>query len=215
MSRRISSTLLPLLAVLLLVGGQALPLIESEPLRQDLQVAHQSLEEGHSGIYRYTAKLELDSAFAAASAKLDHPMNAMEFLRVLAPAVAEVKCGHTSVRPPKAIDDALDESVPLFPLDVAVLDGAVYVTREYLPENQNLGGLRVLKINGMPIRDVLAVLLHATPGDGDSQTVRPSRISDSFPWYLFVLVGIEAPFRVDFDDPKNGKTTSMELLSLA
>src|SRR6516165_759682 len=110
MSSRVSSTLLPRLAVLLFVGGQALPLpkVEPEPLRQDLQIARKSLEEGHSGIYRYTSKRELDSAFAAASAKLDHPMNAMEFLRVLAPAVAQVKCGHTSVRPPKAMDDALD-----------------------------------------------------------------------------------------------------------
>ena len=213
MSSRVSSTLLPRLAVLLFVGGQALPLpkVEPEPLRQDLQIARKSLEEGHSGIYRYTSKRELDSAFAAASAKLDHPMNAMEFLRVLAPAVAQVKCGHTSVRPPKAMDDALDESVLLFPLDVTVLDGRVYVTREYLPENQNLGGLRVLKINGMPIQDVLAVMLQATPGDGDSQTVRPTRISHSFPWYLFVLAGIETPFRVDFDDPKSGTTRSMEL----
>jgi hypothetical protein len=213
MFNRFSATLSPLLALLLFVGGQVppLPKIEPEQLRQDLQIAHKSLEEGHSGIYRYTSKLELDGAFATASGKLDHAMNAMEFLRVLAPAVAEIKCGHTSVRPPKAIDDALDESVPLFPLDVAVLDGGVYVTKEYLPDNQNLAGLRVLKINGLPIQEVLAILLRATPGDGDSETVRPSRISDSFPWYLFVLAGIEAPFRLEFDDAKSGKPRSMEL----
>jgi hypothetical protein len=214
MPSRFFSTVPLLLAVLLFVGGQSSPLpkkMEPELLRQDLQIAHKSLEDGHSGIYRYTPKPELDAAFDAASRRLDHPMNSMEFLRILAPAVAKIKCGHTSVRPPKSIDDALDETFPEFPLDVVVLGDGVYVTREYLPDTQNLAGLRIQKINGMPTKGILDVLLRGTPGDGDSRTARPSRISDSFPWYLYVLGSMEAPFHVDFDDPKSGKTISVEL----
>jgi len=97
---RVSLLLVSLAAI---SDGQTptLPKIEPKLLRDDFQIARPSLEEGHSGIYRYTPKSELDRAFDSTAAKLDHPMNALEFLRILAPVVADIKCGHTSAWPPK------------------------------------------------------------------------------------------------------------------
>ena len=37
--------------------------IEPAKLRGDFRIARQALEEGHSGIYRYTSKEELDRLF--------------------------------------------------------------------------------------------------------------------------------------------------------
>ena len=65
-----------------------LPKIEPKLLQADLQIARTALEEGHSGMYRYTPKPELDRAFDAANKKLTQPMDALQFLRILAPAVA-------------------------------------------------------------------------------------------------------------------------------
>lgn len=189
----------------------ALPKIEPKLLREDLQIARMSLEEGHSGIYRYTPKPELDRAFDSAAEKLDHPMNGLEFLRILAPVVAEIKCGHTWVRPPAAIGDALDKTIPLFPLDVVVLDNQVYVTREYLPGEQHLPGLKIRAVNGIAIDSILTTMLSDSPGDADSRTVRPTRVSEGFPWLLYDLMGIESPFQLDFADPKTGKKTNLEL----
>jgi Peptidase family S41 len=194
-------------------NGQAptLPKIEPRLLRVDLQIARMSLEEGHSGLYRYTPKPELDRAFDSASEKLDHPMNALEFLRILAPVVAEIKCGHTSVRPPVAVRDALDKTIPLLPLDVVVLNGQVYVTREYLPSEQHLSGLQIHRINRIAIDTILATMLAATSGDAESQTVRPARVSESFPWLLYDLLGMESPFQLEFQDSKTGRLTTLEL----
>jgi len=74
--------------------------IQPQLLQEDFQIARRALEEGHSGIYRYTPKAELDSAFDDAAKRLDRPMTPLEFYRVLAPVVARIKCGHTSVNPP-------------------------------------------------------------------------------------------------------------------
>ena len=71
--------------------------IEPEKLREDFRILRSALEEGHPGIYRYTPKAELDSVFDATAARLDRPMTALEFYRVLAPVVAALKCGHTSM----------------------------------------------------------------------------------------------------------------------
>src|SRR5580704_723849 len=117
---RVWISVLATCALAAITWGQTptLPKIEPKLLQADLQIARKALEEGHSGIYRYTPKPELDRAFDSANKKLTQPMNALQFLRILAPVVAQIKCGHTSVRAPQKIADALDQTVPLFPLDV-------------------------------------------------------------------------------------------------
>src|SRR5256885_882048 len=191
------------------------PKIEPKLLEKDFQIARTALEEGHSGIYRYTPKVELDAAFDAAARKLDRPMDSLEFYRILAPAVARIKCGHTGVLPPQDLLRATDLSIPLFPFDVEVLDGKVYVAREYLPDEQKLAGLEILHINQMGIDPILSTMLAATPGDADSQTVRPWRIAHqeffAFPRMLYSLLGIEAPFQIDFRDPTSSKRTTLKL----
>ena len=206
-------SLFSLLSLAAVSGGQlaTLPKIEPRLLREDLQIARMSLEEGHSGIYRYTPKPELDRAFDSAAEKLDHPMDALEFLRILATVVAEIKCGHTSVRLPIVIRDAMNQTIPLFPLDVAVLNDQVYVIREYLPNEQNLSGLQIRRINGIAIDSILTTMLAITSGDADSRTLRPRRVAEDFPWLLYALLRIEAPFQLEFQDSKTGKKRTAEL----
>ena len=67
--------------------------LEPEKLRADFRIARQALEEGHSGIYRYTSKKELDRVFDQAEKSLIRPMSTLEFYRVLAPVVPVIKCG--------------------------------------------------------------------------------------------------------------------------
>ncbi len=209
--------LLVLLAISTTAGAQtpSLPKIESKLLQADFQIARTALEQGHSGIYRYTPKIELDRAFDAAARKLDWPMDSLEFYRILAPAVARIKCGHTGVLPAQDVLQAMDQTIPLFPLDVEVLDGKVYVAREYLPDQQNLAGLEIRLINHVGIDQILSTMIAATPGDADSQTVRPWRIAHqgifAFPRMLYSLLGMEAPFQIDFRDPASGEKRTLKL----
>src|SRR5882762_10433291 len=145
-------------------------------LLEDFRIARTSLEEGHSGVYRYTSKADLDRDFDAAAGRIDHPMTALEFYRLLAPVVARIKCGHTVVNPPRDRQQAMNRSVPLFPFNVEVLGGKVYVFREYSTEEHSLEGQEIRQINGIPIETILTTMLAATPGDGDSRTVRPWRV---------------------------------------
>jgi hypothetical protein len=182
-------------------------------LLDDFRIARSSLEEGHSGIYRYTSKVDLDRAFDAAAGRIDHPLTALEFYRLLAPVVARIKCGHTAVNPPRDLQQAMNRNVPLFPLNVEVLGGKVYVFREYSAEEHGLEGQEIRRINGIPIETILTTMLAATPGDGDSQTVRPWRVGHGggFARLLYSLVGIESPFHVEFRDPASGKSKDLTL----
>jgi hypothetical protein len=148
----------------------------------------------------------MDSAFDAAAKQIGGPMSALDFYRLLAPVVAKIKCGHTAAQPPRDVQEAIAKTIPLFPFDVEVLDGKVYTLREYMPDEQHLTGLEVRGINGVPIERILTTMIAATPGDGDSRTVRPWRIGHggAFPRLLYSLLGSESPFAIEFRDPGNG-----------
>ncbi len=202
-----------LLAAIAFAEEPASAKIEPKLLQEDFRIARSALEEGHSGIYRYAPKAELDRAFDKAAAQITQPMTPLEFYRLLAPAVAKIKCGHTSVTPPRDVRDAMDRTIPLFPLSVEVLDGKVCAFREYSSEEHGVAGLEIRRINGVPIDRILSAMLAMAPGDADSQTVRPWRIGHGggFPRLLYALTGIESPFEIEFRDPAIGKTKELTI----
>src|SRR5262249_40517332 len=150
--------------------------LEPEKLLADFRLARQALEEGHSGIYRYTAKEELDRVFEQAEKSLTRPMDSLEFYRILAPVVATVKCGHTGVLPPGDILQAINTTSLLLPVQVRVLHGKVYVLRDLSGEPAGLAGKEIRSINGVSAATVLEKMLAAAPGDGDVQTSRWLRL---------------------------------------
>ena len=69
----LTMTILP--AVSSLARTETTKKFEPGQLRQDFQIARQSLEEGHPGLYRHTKKVELDRIFDEAEKSLNHPMD--------------------------------------------------------------------------------------------------------------------------------------------
>jgi hypothetical protein len=172
--------------------------IEPEKLRADFKLARQALEEGHSGIYRYTAKDKLDDLFDRTEKSLTQPLTMIEFYRVLAPVVAAIKCGHTGVELPRDVLQDLAAKNRLLPLQVRVLDGKVYVFRDFSGEEASLAGKEIRSINGVAAAKIVGTMLAATSGDGDVQTSRMLRISGwpVFSVQLFLLLGLTSPYDV-------------------
>src|ERR1044072_4009655 len=99
----------------------------------------------------------MDAAFDGAAKKLNRPMTAMDFYRVLAPVVARLKCGHTSLRLSAAMQQRLEDE-PMMPVEAAILGGKVYVARDYSAAGK-LAGAAVLSINGVPADRMLKSML--------------------------------------------------------
>src|SRR5262249_6335409 len=102
-----------------------------DQLRADFQLLRTALEEGHSGIYRYTKKAELDRIFDSAFQKLDRPMDDLELFRIVVPVVASIKCGHTRAALPAKRMTQVTESIRLLPLKVRVIDKKPFVFRDF------------------------------------------------------------------------------------
>jgi len=181
-------------------------------LRLDLKVLREALEEGHPGIYRFTPKAEMDRVFRDAGKRLNHPLTALDFYRLLAPVVARVKCGHTSLLPARANDDSLADE-PLIPLEVAILNGKVYIARD-LSAGGGLDGAEIASINGVAIGRILAPMLAVTHGDGDSATAGPYQLShrQGFARNLYLIAGQRSPFHIRY--VKDGRTAETSLAGL-
>ena len=167
---------------------------ESKQLREDFQIARKSLEEGHSGLYRHTKKADLDRIFDGVERSLDHPMDVYEFYRVIAPAIAAIKCGHTGLSSSPELEMEL-ERLPRLPFDVKVLDSHAYVFRDYA-QGGALAGKEIQSINGIPAGQILATMLASSMKDGDTQTTRQRDISGDFGVNLIRSLGLRAPYDV-------------------
>lgn len=201
-------------------GAQTVEKIQREKLVEDFQIARQSLEEGHSGIYRYSSKAEMDRVFDAALKSIDRPMDTLEFYRVMAPAVAAIKCGHTSVALPESIRKELNTSTALLPLAVRVLNRRPYVFRDFsdlaTPGQGTLAGKEIQSINGVPASRIVATMLAAASGDGDVETARQVRIGGvRFIGNLISLLGLSSPYDLVVADPGSKRQQRVRLNGVA
>ena len=193
------------------IVGLAQKLPESA-LKEDFRIMRKALEDAHGGIYRYTSKPDMDRTFDRAYRKIDHPMTDLEFWRLTAPVVAHIKCGHTFLWFPKALQSQFKTTMPLFPLEVRVLGGRAYVYQDCSNAGSPLEGSELLSINGMPLKTVLGRLNAVITGDGNTaKDWRISRIG-GFTVTLHGL-GIVPPFQVVYRTP-DGKRHTSDLASM-
>ena len=146
-----------LLGALSLAGAETTKKFEPGQLREDFQIARKSLEEGHPGLYRHTKKIELDRVFDNAEKSLNHPMDFCEFYRLMAPAIAAIKCGHTGVGLSPDVRKET-ELLPRLPFDVKVLDSKAYIFRDYA-RGGTLAGKEILSINGVTATHIVSTML--------------------------------------------------------
>src|SRR5262249_21827622 len=188
-------------------AGAANP-VPAEQLREDFLILRRALEEGHPGIYRYTARAELDKRFDEAAKALDRPMTVHEFYRIVAPVVAAIKCGHTGAR----VNPDLAEGNVMLPLVVRVLDGKVDVVQDLSGGKNSLAGQELRAVNGVARAKIVQTMLAAASGDGDVQTSRMRNIDGAnFSTNLIDLLGLHSPYTVTLWDPKQSREHTVVL----
>lgn len=185
---------------------------ESKQLREDFQIARQSIEEGHSGLYRHTKKAELDRIFDEAEKSLDHSMDVYEFYRLMAPTIAAIKCGHTGLGMSPDLNEE-SERLPWLPFDVKVLESKPYIFRDYA-KGGTLAGREIQSINDVPAAHIISTMLASSMKDGDVQTTRQRDIGGDFALNLITLLGLRAPYNVVLAGAGNNKTERAQVAGL-
>jgi C-terminal processing protease CtpA/Prc len=181
-----SSLLLSLLA--LTVGTTSQAQLQPAQMQQDFDVLRRALEEAHGGLYRFTAKPELDRQFDRTKATLDRPMSTLAFAGVVSEAIAHVRDGHMRLEYDDATTAALS-GARLLPLRVASESGRMVVTSNDTAVDTTIQpGMELLFVNGRAVADITKSILPKLSGDGLVETGKAFRMARTFAqnYWLFV-----------------------------
>jgi len=180
-------------------------------LREDFKLLRSALEEGHPGLYTYTPKPEFDALFDRALQSLDRPMTEAEFVRVLLPLIAKIKCGHTDLIRSRAAEDAERN---LIPMEVAMLQGRMYVAKDWRAVTPLPQGTELLAVNGVPTKDLRERLCGDFGRDGDNATFPDAYLGRRFKRAYYDAFGSKPGFEMQVREP-GGPVKTVQVPSMS
>jgi C-terminal processing protease CtpA/Prc len=196
-----------LLSAVLLLGSNRIAAQEYDPdhhysaveLQEDFGILRAALEEGHPGLYRYSAPAEMDRNFERIAAMITEPMAELEFLRVVGMTLAHVNDGHTRVSGTPAFGRYLRAGRVRLPFKLVFISGRAYLHRNYSKLDDDLLGAQVISLNGRSMGVIVEDLFTLIPSDGRIQTSKYRRLesTESFGGFFSTMYGWTTEFELE------------------
>ncbi len=150
-----------------------------EQLKSDFELLRDALEEGHGGLYYYTPKEELDQQFDRILRSLDQSLTELDFFRLLAPLITNIKDGHTGILLSPAYRAYLENEPVLLPFNLRFIGQKTFIFRNYSQDEDFVVGGEVISINEHPISEILEQMMTVIPSDGQVQTSKYRRLENT------------------------------------
>lgn len=163
----------------------------SVSLKKDFTLLRKALEEAHPELYRFTPKASMDSSFESIHNTIYKDMNELEFYRLISPVFSKIKCGHTRLAPPDGLIRHIVEKGNVFPFDIKIMDGKIYVWRNFSADASVVKGTEIVSINKIPVSRILEAMMPFAFADGDVKTIKHRIIEKEF--FLFYILAIGEP----------------------
>lgn len=165
-----------------------------DKLKDDLAIIRTSLEEAHPGLYWYISKEKLDFKFDSLQSLITDSLSSIEFYRMTAPVVSEVKCGHTrlvyqglklSVK--ENIANKKNGPAPLSQLQYKIENDRLFIaTNKNKALNHFTPGAEILSIDSIPTAQFLEKSKRLFSTDGYNQTFYNEVLNKSFAGYYYL-----------------------------
>ncbi|MBX2877574.1 MAG: hypothetical protein KTR30_35980 [Saprospiraceae bacterium] len=176
---------------------QPIPLDPAQ-LRQDFQILKTNLEEFHPCLYTYTNKSQFDAVFQQIEAKLEAPMTALEFFRLLMPLHLAIRNNHTKIYPPNDYVEAATTTLPRLPIRLYWYQDSLFVTEDLSRENQIGVGSQITSINGEDALDVFQFLANQLSTDGFNRSYPYTLAGLGFSRYYAYFKGTPDEFLIEY-----------------
>jgi len=173
-----------------------------EQLREDTDFAFTTIEQHHPDMYAYISKADYAPIKEALYKQLDHPMSRRDFYKLIAPAVAALRSGHTLIQPPTSeFKDFSRFNGKFYPFTVN-LDGESLRVRKCHDDVGLPIGARILSINGESTPQVLDRFARRMPAE--NQLANPYVLEDPrlFWTMLWIDYGDEQPLELVVEGPE-------------
>jgi hypothetical protein len=151
-----------------------------EQLQKDYQLFRDMLEESHPSLYWYTRKDSVDYYFDLGATRLKDSLPEYKFRNVLSYVLAQIRCGHTSVRASKQATRYSERIRGLmFPLSVKAWKDTVVITSNLSRRDTNvMRGALLKSIDNKPISVIVDSMFRYISADGYNTTHKYQTISN-------------------------------------
>ena len=182
-----------------------------QQLNADLDSMYVYIDELHPDMFAYTSQQEFENKLDYARQQLSDSMNVFEFYRVIAPLVALLGDGHTSVYFPHS--QLRESEIRIFPFAVMVnyRDSSVVTTRDFSRPLSGLpDGAKLITINNRDIKELVGKMMACISGEKDF--FKAAMLNRIFQGLLFTMFA-EEDFQVDYYHEGNYAQKSIRGLS--
>lgn len=182
----------------------------ADQLQQDFTILRNALEEGHAGLYRYTPKTELDEHFESIEKELDRSMTEQDFYLMLAPLIAHIHDGHTSISLSQFLERSLSSESNIFPFNLRFINRKTYLFRNFCDRKDIAMGSELHSINGYSISEIMQKMLPFIPNDAHIQTSKYRKLERTayFGRLYNLIYGPSDSYTLTCQDPlSNAKKT--------
>ena len=162
----------------------------------DFDVLRKSLEEAHSGLYRFASKADVDRRFDAFRARLTRDMSRRDFISFMSEVVADARDGHARLEYDSATNAAF-AAARVLPLQVRLEGERLMVLSNNTPADSVLRpGMELVTINGRLAKDIVANILPRISGDGFIETGKRARLASRFHQYYWLFVDSSSSYAI-------------------
>jgi hypothetical protein len=140
---------------------------------------------------------ELSRFIASQREKVTGPMSELDFYRLLAPIVAQVRCGHTGVSLGSATESSFRAEARYLPLLVRIVHGGIFVLAS-TDGGGPAAGDEITAINGRPAFEIISALCDNLPADGVNLTRKLYVASHLFNELYTLFVDPSPDFRLSW-----------------
>lgn len=141
-------------------------LYSTAALEEDFRQFRRIMEKKTAGLY--TDRAELTRLLDEAEVSIVKPMSELEFYRLLAPVVAELRCGHSFLSVSESMEAFMRKRALYFPLQVRILENRLYVVDD--PHGTGVApGSEIVRINETSADEVISVITANIVTDGNDR----------------------------------------------
>jgi hypothetical protein len=189
-------------------------IFEPAAMQQDYNYLRKALEETHPGLYMHHTKAAMQSKMDSLYNLLNKPMAFLDFYKIIAYLIAEVKCEHTYCNP---YSDNRMLQWKLIPIQLLFIHNKAYVTVNRTADTSIHFGDELLSVNNYAIDSIKRVLYRYMSSDGNMESSKEVTLS-SLAFNINYHIFIEQPekFEMEFKnaDGQVYRRSFNELLTL-
>ena len=172
--------------------------LPAEGLIDDLNFLLEKLKENHPQLSHYTSESTFEQSFKSVQDQIIADLTIEEFYKIAAPLMEQVGCSHTGMKLPEKYQQVVFNQGDFLPVNLVCIDNRAYYLSDFTGvESDVLAGTEILRINDVPISDIIGQIFSMIPSEGGCVTTKYNEINHNFHKY-FYLSDHSDTFEVEF-----------------